>query len=185
MAQCMLHHSNLGHEFWAEAVATGNYICNRLPTVALTGMTPEEAWSGHKPSVAHLWIFGCLAFAHISKELGGGKFAARSVKCLFMGYSSRMKAYKLFDLVKKSMFNSRDVEFVERGQFGTSPANHGDAQEDPGCLPGVPDIFALSDHASDDVVDETRVSDQTLDQLVTCLVTILFRLMCLMCRPQG
>ncbi|KRY76019.1 hypothetical protein T4B_12090 [Trichinella pseudospiralis] len=28
-------------------------------------MTPEEAWSGRKPNLAHLKVFGCLAMVHV------------------------------------------------------------------------------------------------------------------------
>jgi hypothetical protein len=30
--------------------------------------TPQEAWSGRKPDVYHLSVFGCKAFAHVPDE---------------------------------------------------------------------------------------------------------------------
>jgi hypothetical protein len=53
--------------FWVEAVVTAVDILNRLPIKSLNSMTPYKAWHGHKPTVSHLWVFGCLAFG---KELG-------------------------------------------------------------------------------------------------------------------
>ena len=44
---------------WDHAVAHANYLCNRVPTQALKGLTPYEAWHGHKPDVLHLREFGC------------------------------------------------------------------------------------------------------------------------------
>jgi hypothetical protein len=48
-------------------VVTTVYILNRLPTEALNGRTPYEAWYGRKSTFSHLRVFGCLAF---TQELG-------------------------------------------------------------------------------------------------------------------
>jgi len=55
----MLADANLPIRYWAEAVFTAVYLLNRSPTKALRGVTPEEIWSGSKPNVAHLKVFGC------------------------------------------------------------------------------------------------------------------------------
>eukprot|EP01018_Ginkgo_biloba_P015504 Gb_33414 [translate_table: standard] len=49
MARNMLKSKNLPNDYWAEAV----YILNRSPTKSTKNITPKEAWSCHKPSVAH------------------------------------------------------------------------------------------------------------------------------------
>ena len=64
----MLVGANLPQRFWAEALATAVYLRNRSPTKSLDGLTPHEAWIGVKPSVSHLNVFGCTAFAHVWKE---------------------------------------------------------------------------------------------------------------------
>ena len=48
--------------------ATAAYLRNRSPTKAVNEMTPYEAWTGGKPQVDHLRIFGCQAFVHIPKD---------------------------------------------------------------------------------------------------------------------
>src|SRR6185312_8038761 len=84
-ARCMLQQRSMGNEFWAEAVSTAAYLKNRSPTKALvSNMTPEEAWSGKKPSVAHLRIFGCDAYVHIPKEQRS-KLDSKSTKTIFLG----------------------------------------------------------------------------------------------------
>ena len=60
----MLSESNLPKSFWAESISTATYLRNRCPTNALVGMTPYEAWTGDKPNVEHLRVFGCIAYAH-------------------------------------------------------------------------------------------------------------------------
>ena len=64
----MLSGVGLGQEFWALAVDTACYLKNRSPTSTLVDKTPYEVWSGQKPSIAHLRVFGCEAFMHVLKE---------------------------------------------------------------------------------------------------------------------
>jgi len=60
IARAMLNEKNLPNYFWAEAVATTVYIMNRTPTMIVHGMTPEEKYTGKKPNVSHLKVFGCI-----------------------------------------------------------------------------------------------------------------------------
>ena len=39
---------------------------------------------------------------------------AKAIKCIFIGYCSEIKAYKLFDLSTHKVFASRDVLFHEQ-----------------------------------------------------------------------
>ena len=55
---------------------------------------PEEAWNGKSCHISHLRIFGCVAYAHVPKELRK-KLDDRSEKCIFIGYSEESKAYAL------------------------------------------------------------------------------------------
>ena len=64
----MLSGAGLRQEFWALAVDTACYLKNRSPTSTLVDKTPYEVWSGQKPFVAHLRVFGCEAFMHVPKE---------------------------------------------------------------------------------------------------------------------
>jgi len=66
----MLADSKLPHRFWAEALSTAVYLRNRSPTKALEGITPFEAWSGTKPDVSSLRVFGCSAYAHVTLRQG-------------------------------------------------------------------------------------------------------------------
>ena len=66
MARCMVKSQQLPHVFWLEAVMCATYILNRCPTKSLQSITPYEAWHGKKPSIGHLRVFGCLAYALVS-----------------------------------------------------------------------------------------------------------------------
>jgi hypothetical protein len=93
-------------------VACSTYLLNRCPTKSVKNMTPQEAWSGYKPRVAHLRIFGCLAYSQVPKSKRK-KLDDRGEKCIFFGYSEESKAYKLYNPLTKKLVVSRDVIFDE------------------------------------------------------------------------
>ena len=74
------------HSFWAEAVSTAIYIMNRTPTVAIHDVTPEESFTGKKPDLSHLKVFGCIAYVHVPDELRT-KLDPKAEKCISIGYS--------------------------------------------------------------------------------------------------
>src|ERR1700722_18946751 len=67
-ARSMLHGAKLTLSYWGEAVMTAVYVRNRCPSKVVVNKTPFEAWSGEPPSVGHLRVFGCTAYAHVSKQ---------------------------------------------------------------------------------------------------------------------
>ena len=112
MARSMLKAKNMPKEFWAEAVACAVYLSNRSPTRNVKGQTPQEAWSGVKPKVDHLRVFGSIAYAHVPDQ-GRSKLDDRSVKQVFVGYDANSKGYKLYNPSSGKVMVSRDVEFDE------------------------------------------------------------------------
>lgn len=61
MVRCMLYEKKMPRTFWPEAVNWAIHVLNRCPTLAVKDKTPEEAWSGIKPSVQYFRVFGCLS----------------------------------------------------------------------------------------------------------------------------
>ena len=100
--------SKLPHRFWAEALSTIVYLRNRSPTKALEGITPHEAWSGTKPDVCALRVFGCSAYAHVPKA-ERGKIDSKTRKCVLLGYGTDQKGYRLYDFGRMKVIHSRDV----------------------------------------------------------------------------
>lgn len=49
--RCLLFQADLPQKFWAEAVNTANYVCNRLPSNSLNRKTPYELWNGVAPDI--------------------------------------------------------------------------------------------------------------------------------------
>lgn len=111
-ARAMLHHSGLDATYWSDAVLTACHVRNRMPTAALDNQTPFEAFHGHKPSLDHLRVFGCRAFALIDKSKRT-KFDVKARPCVHLGYAQGYKAYRLLDTATRRIFVSRHVRFVE------------------------------------------------------------------------
>ena len=104
----MLEAKNLPPKYWAEAINYAAYIQNRVPHKQIDGMTPFEAWSGHKLDVTHFMIFGSKAWARIPTEKRKALQPQRQ-ECLFVGYFEDSKGYKLINLSRKKTFIERSV----------------------------------------------------------------------------
>lgn len=111
-ARCMLLNAKLQKQYWAEAVTTAAYITNRCPTRVLDYLTPEEKWSGKRPDISHLKVFGCEAMVHIPKEKAK-KWDPKAIKMIFVGYSNETKGYRFFDPKTRKALISRDAIFIE------------------------------------------------------------------------
>ena len=114
MMQSMLKIKNLPKEFWAETTACTVYILNHCPTTNLKMETPQEAWAGPKPNISHMKIFKCIAYVHVPEQRMS-KLDDKSIKAIFIEYSSKSKLYKLYDPNNFKIIISRDVEFDEEG----------------------------------------------------------------------
>lgn len=65
MVRSMVKEQNFSRSFWAEAVICVVYLLNRCPTKSVKFVTPNDAWTGSMPTVNHLRIFRCIAYAHV------------------------------------------------------------------------------------------------------------------------
>lgn len=113
MARSILKAMKVPSEFWGEAARHSVYLLNRLPTRALTGMTPYEAWKNKKPDVRHLRVFGCVAHMKIP-SVHTTKLNDRSKMVVHLGREVGTKAYRLYDPITGSIHVSRDVVFEEK-----------------------------------------------------------------------
>jgi hypothetical protein len=58
-------------------------------------MTPEEKFTGKKPDVSHLRVFGYIAYVHVPDEKRS-KLDPKVENCIFIGYSLEQKGYRCF-----------------------------------------------------------------------------------------
>lgn len=111
-------------------------------------MTPEEAWSGRKPSVDHFKVFGCIAYAHIPDEKRK-KLDDKGGKYVFLGVREHSKAYKLLNPITERVITRRDVVFDEEKMWDWT--GKGNEQQQ------IPVDF-------DDAENRTEVQQQSSDE---------------------
>ena len=96
---------------WAEAVNTCVYVLNRSYTKTLKDETPYENWSGRKPYVDHLRVFGSVV--HVKPARKVSKREDRSILMILIGYECGTKVYRCLDPMNFKVTISRDVIFEE------------------------------------------------------------------------
>jgi hypothetical protein len=85
---------------------------NRLSHNALGFKTSEEMFTGKKPEVGHLKIFGCRVFIHIPKEKRNKMEPSRK-KGIFVGYCEVSKAFRIYIPGHCHIEIRKDVTFDE------------------------------------------------------------------------
>ena len=80
---------------WENATNTSVYVQNISPHQVFENKTPEEAFTGVKPDVCHLRIFGCSVYIHIPKEKRS-RLEPLGKKGTFVGYNETSKAYQIY-----------------------------------------------------------------------------------------
>ena len=88
------------------------HLLNGSPTLAVKNKTPEEAWSGVKPSVEHFRVFGCISHVHVPNSKRT-KLNDKSLSCVLLKISEDSKTYRLYDPTSHRIIISRDVVFEE------------------------------------------------------------------------
>jgi transposase InsO family protein len=117
--KALLNDQGLSMFLWGEAAMTAIYVQNRSPHPILKDMTPEEAFSGKKPNVENLRIFGCPIYSHIPKDKRN-KLEPSRMKGIFVGYNDSSKAYRIYIPEQHKIEVSRDVTFNEKMAFKKS-----------------------------------------------------------------
>jgi hypothetical protein len=88
------------------------YLVKKSPSSTMDDKTPHEVWTGKKPSLTHLKIFGYEAYVHVLKE-NKSKIKKKAKPCIFIGYKHGIKGYKIWNPKTKKVVYSQDFLFRE------------------------------------------------------------------------
>jgi hypothetical protein len=91
----MLRDQALPLYLWAEASAAAVYLQNKSPHRVFGRKTLEEAFTGRRPDVEHMRIFGCLTYSHLPSEKRT-KLDPTTQQGILVGYSEVLKAYQIY-----------------------------------------------------------------------------------------
>jgi len=92
MVRIMVSNCTLPSSLWMYALRTATYLLNRVPSKAVH-KTPYEQWTGKKPSLRHLHVWGCEAEVRLYNPREN-KLDPRTVSGFFIGYPERSKGYR-------------------------------------------------------------------------------------------
>ena len=95
MVRSMISRTNLPGFLWGEALKTALYILNRVPTKAVP-LTPFELWTGRKPSLNHLKVWGCPVEVKLYNPTLS-KLDSRTTRCYFVSYPEHSKGYRFYN----------------------------------------------------------------------------------------
>lgn len=119
MARALLRHAHLSYAiYWMDAIQTAIYLHNRVTVVNPQGLTSHELYTGHRPDLSNLRVFGCDAFVRVPGDVKRlGKFDMRAIKGIFVGYDQNREfcwRVRIRDADGSArVIVSRDVRFCE------------------------------------------------------------------------
>lgn len=92
-----------------------DYILNRVPSKAVC-KTPYELWSGRKPSLNHLHVWGCCVEAKMYNP-NKKKLYSKTISCNFIGFPDKSKGYSFYSLsLPNRIFGTSVAKFIESGE---------------------------------------------------------------------
>jgi hypothetical protein len=118
--RAMLMEAGLPQWLWGEAAYTACYLHNRTPRYypGYHVATPKEMWTGRKPDLSHLRVFGCVVYAHLAPEQRRNKLDSTSFRGIFVGYTSAARQYRVYDPEDGTIERYSTVRFDEERKGG-------------------------------------------------------------------
>ncbi|GJT77770.1 integrase, catalytic region, zinc finger, CCHC-type containing protein [Tanacetum coccineum] len=126
--------------FWAEAIATACFTQNRSLVIPRHEKTPYHIINARKPSVKFFHIFGSLCYIVRDGE-NLDKMKEKGDACIFVGYSTQSKAYRVFNKRTRMIVETIHVNFDELPQMAS---DHVSSDPGPQCSTTVLEQDSLS-----------------------------------------
>ena len=114
----MLNECKLNEIFWGHTVHTIVHILNTGLLTRKNDKTPYELWTRREENVRHFIIFGSKCY--IKREHKHiVKFDSQVDEGIFVGYSSKRKYYKCYNLILDNVIKSVNMN-IDEGRITSS-----------------------------------------------------------------
>ena len=112
VARAFLFQSSVPLIYWTDCISTAVFLINRTPSLLLAKKSPYEKLVCKQHVYSFLRSFGCLCYVS-TLDKDHHKFTPRADPCVFLGYCSGYKGYKVLNIETQQVFVSRNVVFKE------------------------------------------------------------------------
>ncbi|GJY34241.1 retrovirus-related pol polyprotein from transposon TNT 1-94 [Tanacetum coccineum] len=161
-ARTMLSAAKVPLFFWAEAIATACFTQNRSLVIPRHEKTPYHIINARKPSVKFFHIFGSLCYIVRDGE-NLDKMKKKGDVCIFVGYSSQSKAYRVFNKRIRIIVETIHVNFDKLPHMAS---DHVSSDPDLQCSTTVLEQESLSpDPQSQENVSQAAKTETTSNKL--------------------
>jgi len=129
-------------DFWWEfTFATTTHVYNCTPIKCLKWKTPQEIFTGEKPKISHLCVFGCGAYMYLPNEVCANKLTPCSELMIFIGYKDN--SYRFIHHTQGNVIFRSTQAIFDEGHFPRCPSSHSREQIPPGRLTPEIELSAL------------------------------------------
>nr|GFB35102.1 hypothetical protein [Tanacetum cinerariifolium] len=125
-ARTMLNAAKVPLFFWAEVIATACFPQNRSLVIPRHEKTPYHIINDRKPSVKFFHIFGSICYI-VRDGVNLDKMKEKGDECIFVGYSTQSRAYRVFNkrtrvIMKSIHVNFNELPHMASDQLSSDPA---------------------------------------------------------------
>jgi len=130
-------------------VNTTCYVQNRIYIRPILEKTTYELFKGRRPNISYFHQFGFTCYI-LNNKLYLKKFDAKAQRGIFLGYSERSKAYRVYNSETLCVEESMHVNFDEKEPGNETP------EHDESCA----DIQITEDTSEPDQISDSEVSPE-------------------------
>nr|GFB14590.1 retrovirus-related Pol polyprotein from transposon TNT 1-94 [Tanacetum cinerariifolium] len=128
-ARTMLSVAKVPLFFWAEAIVTACFTQNRSLVIPRHEITPYHIINERIPSVKFFYIFGSVCYIVRDGE-NLDKMKEKGDECIFVGYSTQSRAYRVFNKRTRVIMEYIHVNFDKLPQMASA---HNSSDPAPTC----------------------------------------------------
>ena len=114
--RALLQNASLPRNFAWYAFQQAAFVNNTLPLKGHPDECSLSRFTGNKPSVAHVRVFGCVAYAKVYNRVT--KMANQAVRCLYLGPAPNQAGSICFEPSTRKLFVSAHCRYVESSRPG-------------------------------------------------------------------